>query len=260
MALFFSNSINPLVSTEVVTLDIKKRNPLHAFLLSVIAPGVGQIYNGQLVKGILFFIIRFSLIYLVALTGLQYTLNGLIFIIIVSFLFTVLILVDATVTAWNSNVIVLKKYQRWYYYALMIVVAVILSLTGSVTNTLGIKTVEVLGAAMEPSLQSNDKVVVDIKNRSFSRGDIILFSENDKTYIKRMVGLEGDKLEMSNGNLLVNNQIIEEDYILDQAYSGEYSEIKIPNGHVFVLGDNRANSRDSREFGPIPIEKITSVV
>lgn len=94
------------------------------------------------------------------------------------------------------------------------------------------------------------------------RGDIVVFNppDDDKPYIKRIVGLPGDVVEFADGNVIVNGMRLNEPYIqegITRCPGGICDEpITVPEGHVFVLGDNRRNSEDSRFFGPITVESI----
>lgn len=98
------------------------------------------------------------------------------------------------------------------------------------------------------------------------RGDIIVFNppqQSDKPYIKRIIGLPGDTVSFTAGHVFVNGEALEEDYI-DGAITdcnGRYCDVgPIPEGSVYVLGDNRTNSTDSRRFGLVTMERIIGKV
>lgn len=81
-----------------------------------------------------------------------------------------------------------------------------------------------------------------------------------KSYIKRVIGIAGDHIEIKDGVVYLNNQILEEPYLKQETLTEEkkIKDIVVPNGYVFVMGDNRASSTDSREIGCIPVDKIES--
>ena len=85
------------------------------------------------------------------------------------------------------------------------------------------------------------------------------------SYIKRVIGLPGDHVEIKNGKVYINGEILEEPYIskalkTDMSLGGEFFDIVVPEGYLYVLGDNREASADSRRFGCIPINKIEGKV
>lgn len=95
------------------------------------------------------------------------------------------------------------------------------------------------------------------------RGDIIVFKfpnpHNDpehenKDYIKRVIGLPGDEVIMRNGEVRINGQLIDEPYICEPAWHN--MQVKVPEDHLFVVGDNRNNSSDSREWGSMHIDNL----
>ena len=94
------------------------------------------------------------------------------------------------------------------------------------------------------------------------RGDIIVFNPpngDDKPYIKRVLALEGETVEIRDGSVWVDGIEIDEPYIKDgitDCLSSKCGPEVVPPGNVWVMGDNRRNSSDSRAFGPVPIENI----
>ncbi len=87
---------------------------------------------------------------------------------------------------------------------------------------------------------------------------------NKVSYIKRVIGLPGEHLKIYDGKVYINDELLTEDYLANNIYTtsgnGIYTDVIIPDGYVFVMGDNRPQSSDSRKFGCIPIEKIESSV
>jgi signal peptidase I len=120
--------------------------------------------------------------------------------------------------------------------------------------------VRVDGFSMVPTLQDGEYVLVNrLAYRSHlpERGDIIVFSSpqtTDLDLIKRVIGLPGDTVEISGGAVRVNGQVLEEPYIAAApVYNGEW---EVPDGKLFVLGDNRNDSSDSHAWGLLPLENV----
>ncbi|MGH2615027.1 MAG: signal peptidase I [Thermomicrobiales bacterium] len=95
------------------------------------------------------------------------------------------------------------------------------------------------------------------------RGDIVVFDPprgSDKPYIKRIIGLPGDEVTFDNGHVFINGVMLDEDYIDDRtrcnASRSDACDVVVPEGSVYVLGDHRSNSSDSRAFGVVPVENI----
>ena len=122
--------------------------------------------------------------------------------------------------------------------------------------------------SMVPTLEVGDRVLVNKFIYRFSdpqRGDIIVFrsvAEGGVDLIKRVVGLPGDKVELLHGQVFLNGQRQNEPYVVNKpCVSGRpktcsYGPVTVPKGHYFVMGDNRANSEDSRFIGPVPKKTI----
>ena len=94
------------------------------------------------------------------------------------------------------------------------------------------------------------------------RGDVIVFDPptgSDKPYIKRIIGLPGEEVTFSDGNVFIDGDPLAEDYIEERTRCGARSDncdVIVPEGYVYVLGDHRNNSSDSRVFGPVPVENV----
>jgi signal peptidase I len=119
----------------------------------------------------------------------------------------------------------------------------------------------VLGQSMEPTLHSAQRVVVEKVTYRFMHGprhgDIIVIDIPDQTemLIKRVVGLPGETVEVRGGYTFIDGRQLEEPWILRPG-GRDYGPATVPPLHVFVLGDNRGASNDSRSFGPVPIEYV----
>lgn len=83
-----------------------------------------------------------------------------------------------------------------------------------------------------------------------------------KSYIKRVIALEGDHVRIEDNKVYVNNEILEEEYLSADVVtiSNVFNDFIVPEGYVFAMGDNRTKSTDCREFGCIPLEKIEGIV
>ena len=119
--------------------------------------------------------------------------------------------------------------------------------------------------SMVPTLMVGDRVLANKFIYRFTepaRGDVVLFDSvvegSEDTLIKRVAGVEGDEIRVQGGTLFVNGERQDEpylnQYLPDQ--STPYGPETVPKDHVFVLGDNRGNSGDSRVFGPVPVGNI----
>jgi signal peptidase I len=118
--------------------------------------------------------------------------------------------------------------------------------------------------SMVPTLEVGDRLLANKFIYRFfepERRDIVVFDsvdeDDDQTLIKRVVGLAGDEIQVQGGVLYVNGEAQEEPYLNDTDQSRSfYGPTVVPEGHIFVMGDNRGNSADSRVFGPLPLENL----
>jgi signal peptidase I len=117
------------------------------------------------------------------------------------------------------------------------------------------------GQSMEPSLHSDQRLIVEkvsYRLHGPRRGDVVVFSapqQSEELLIKRVVGLPGETVEIRDGKVYINGTSLDEPY-LDQKTRGHLESMVVPPLHVFVLGDNRSFSNDSRAFDAVPIRNI----
>lgn len=188
---------------------------------------------------------------------------------------------------------VIKEVLEWTY---CIVIAVALALF--IRYYIGTPTV-VKQSSMYPTLKQNQRLVLNRLYRTFhetpQRGDIITFEAPSKSiatgvkavyddepqnifekfcyyvlevnklsYIKRVVALPGEHVQIADGKVYINGEELKEDYLQDnvitEAKSSYLTDFIVPEGYVFAIGDNREYSGDCRAFGCIPFEKIESKV
>ncbi|ENH98259.1 signal peptidase I [Gracilibacillus halophilus YIM-C55.5] len=132
------------------------------------------------------------------------------------------------------------------------------------------------GPSMEPTLQNSDRLIVEKVSKHFTdiqRFDVIVFhATSTRDYIKRVIGLPGETIAYRNDKLYVNDEFVEEPFLAEakqhlaeeESYTTDFTLAEdvpgnyetIPEGYVFVLGDNRPDSTDSRRLGLIPIEQV----
>jgi signal peptidase I len=174
-----------------------------------------------------------------------------------------------------------KSTLREYFES--IVIAVILALF---VRTWVVQAFKIPTGSMENNLLIGDHLLVNkfvfgpsqstperklLPMRDIRRGDIVVFkfpNQPDRDFIKRVIGLPGDMLELRNKKVILNGQALDEPYVhfLDTATGAQevtqydvrerYGPVKVPDGHYFVMGDNRDNSEDSRYWGFLPRDFI----
>jgi len=120
--------------------------------------------------------------------------------------------------------------------------------------------------SMQPTLRPGDRVLVNklaYRSREPRRGELAAFTGPDgrTVELKRIVGVAGDRVAIADGVLEVNGRPRREPYVdYDQVDSVYFGPVTVPAGTVFVLGDNRRNSTDSRDFGPVPRRELIGPV
>jgi len=123
----------------------------------------------------------------------------------------------------------------------------------------------VLGSSMEPSFETGQRLIANkiiYRFDDVKRGDVVILhppSNLSVDYIKRVIALPGETVEIKDGFVYINGKPLSEPYVLDPPrYT--MKQLEVPKGYCFVLGDNRDNSNDSHIWGPLPRDNIIGKV
>lgn len=156
----------------------------------------------------------------------------------------------------------MKRFIHEYYKYFVTLIAVLVVFFGLQAT---IQSSVVLGTSMEPNFETGQRLIVNkiiYKFDELKRGDVVVLrppSDTNAEYLKRVVGLPGESVEIKNGLVYIDGEPLSEPYILD---SPNYTmkKLEVPQGYCFVLGDNRNNSNDSHIWGPLPQGNIIGKV
>lgn len=246
----------------------KPRKPWLAGLLTFFTIGLGHVYAGKPQRGVILFLaksIMLAIMLPLFLIGPPLTL--LIILIICGFAYFIYCLIDSIkIAKENKFDYQIKKYNKWYIYLTCWAVAslIIQPTIGHLIKHNIIQAYKIPSGAMIPTLLIGDHILVDkliYKDNEPQRGDIIVFpypKDPSKDFVKRLVGLEGDIIEIRDKQLYINKELYVESYTINndpktipesQFPRDFFGPITIPQNSLFVMGDNRDNSHDSRFWG-----------
>jgi signal peptidase I len=175
-----------------------------------------------------------------------------------------------------------RKRSFWRELPLLIVIAFAVAL---VIKTFLLQAFYIPSASMEPTLREGDRVLVEklgYRIEEPDRGDVVVFERDlgfvptpqdreslwedvsnafkslfgfptgtSQDFIKRVIAVEGDEVRARDGRVFVNGDRLDEPYLSDGVETASFGPVDVPSGHIFVMGDNRNNSDDSRSFGPV---------
>ena len=270
--------------------SLKPRNGFVAFLLSLVLPGLGQVYNGQPRKAIIFFGLLLILPWLFGITRGTTVFFGLLSLLIIELALRIYIIIDGVINARRQKDYIPKLYNTWYYYLVISFLMVAIYWVYEIRPIVGIQTFKVQTTSNDPTFQPGDCLVADMsayKNRMPDYGDIVIFTRPDgHMYSFRVVGRPNDNLELKDNIVTINGKSGKANFI-KETNSGEMSvtefEEELPNGHkhfiykfkqpfdstksninnilvppnsYYLLGDNRDNAADSRYEGFVNIKRI----
>lgn len=290
---------------EQVVQNRYKRHIWLAVLLSLIMPGLGQVYCGRLKRGLVLNFLNILplpiIIGLFSLSNSPSLMQIVIALILVGGMVQLTAIIDSAFLAKRSAGYQLKDYNSPVVYALLVLIVT----GGSIGSALyirdqGLEAFRVPTASCYPTIVPNDRILANkhaYKRTNPKRGDLVVHIcpfNRHWNYIKRIVAVAGDTVEMKDGWLYVNSQklsrrklpestldniriTVEEKPLEGEVFeetngnmkyniflaesphdktTGNLEKITVPEHHCFVLGDNRNLSTDSRDFGPVPLATI----
>jgi signal peptidase I len=284
--------------------DSARRRPILAMTLSLMLPGLGQVYNGEVYKGALLFALLALLPASSAWLAVEVGGRWLFILVILGVALAIAVylvsVIDAhRVARTRGDGYVLRPYNQAYAYLALFLAGYFFVLTPAVQHTKDawLELFKIPTSSMLPTLWPGDRLFADKHvNRPGApriwRGAVAIFTyPNDRTltYVKRVIGLPGDLVEIRGTAIVVNGRSIQAEPVTDlgsarrnalladhvafreigdrasyltlwnkSAAHGE-SALEVPPGHVFVMGDNRDATQDSRHFGVVPLTDIVGI-
>jgi signal peptidase I len=251
-----------------------RRRPVVAAVLSLVVPGVGQLYNGEVVKANAFYVgtLVVGALWLLGVTGRYFW--GLVVTLALTLLLRFWTVIDAAVVARRRRIVPAHPFSRWPVLA---TVAIALALPPPLLMRAAVvKSFYFPSSSMEPTIQLNERVIADLsyfRHRPLTVGSIAMFrSPVDPSVVlaKRVVAVAGDRVEIRDKQLFVNGQRVDEPWAVhrDPTIGGagvrgkrdHLAPTVVPSGTFFALGDNRDESFDSRFFGPVPLANLAGKV
>jgi signal peptidase I len=225
--------------------NAKGRNRLLAVFLGLMMPGLGQIYNGEMIKGLSFFMIGLSIM-IMGIRQVVFMPDKLLLFGTLATLLACLALYIASIfdaykkASLSDSTFLLKSYNRWYFYLAVLLLGnvITISVYGYVKDNY-LEAFHIPTGSMEPTIKPGDYILADktaYRRMPPKKGDLVIFLSPDdrsKRFIKRIEALPGDIITEPDG-----------------------TRKSVPHGYAYVLGDNRSNSIDSRQMGFLPFGDI----
>lgn len=246
-----------------------KRRPTSAALLSLIMPGLGHVYAGDLRRGLSLIGVEYGVILLAGVFGILSTFYGIASLILLAICFYVFVVISSVRLALINKGYQLQWYNRWYWYlAAFIAVSIFANvLFASRSDILGYETYRIPAGSMEPTLQVGDFITVNTRYQQPEVGDVVVFrypEDRSIPYVKRVAAVGNDTVSINNG-IVSRNGKPEKALLVPRSkrlreLSISMAERQVPDNEVFLLGDWRDNSNDSRFWGTVPVTDVIGKV
>ncbi|MDA0660840.1 MAG: signal peptidase I [Planctomycetota bacterium] len=248
-----------------------RRHPWLAAVLSLFVGPIGQVYGGAAARAVRLWLIGTVLTVTAFVGAVLLPASRLPCLLLLAFGIGIPIFfaTDAFCTVRQRRTMEQKSYQRWWVYC----ISVVLFASGYLTMALFVRSFiaeafVVPSRGMRDTLQPGDKVLVDKTYYNFhsvTRGDVAVFFTDGKgspTWVQRVVAIPGDRIEIREETVYLNGEQLDEPYARfrgPRPPNAEFirlEEMTVPEGQVFMLGDDRRMSKDSRIIGPIDLENL----
>lgn len=274
---------------------ISKRKIGYSILFSILLPGLGQIYNGQLIKGVVILFLWNVILTILEYAGLLNSFLGLVaylLLIVTIFGYTI---IDSVIVAKNSKEYQIQWFNRSYIYvSLIILIFTTRYFTSDYSPLHSYKRFYAVSPNMYPTILVNDNMIVNMdyyNNNQIGLGDVVVYKvpyDSNIFYIGRVAGLPTNQIDLIENELIINGKKHVGKHVKDGMVANEYPtrifqsqlgerdyyyatfkeemefginedyhmEEPIGDQNVFILGDSRSDSYDSRSFGTINIRDI----
>jgi signal peptidase I len=250
-----------------------RKKPVLALICSLLSDGLGQIYNGEMIKGLVFALASWVLL----LLGFSYLMSsflGLILFIALTLAFKIYLCADAFLFARKLlvNTTRPKPPLALRIGAATLILGVVLYITSDsfFKKFLAYHAFKIPSASMCPTICEGDRMVADLRafrGSAPQRGDVVIFLFDSETslHIKRVAAVGGDEVSASHGHVIVNGNSVESPSSAcgippTQSFSFETSPdlapLRVPPNKLFLIGDNLDHSYDSRYYGAVEVSRV----
>lgn len=252
----------------MANLKTKIKRSSVAFILSLLAPGLGHVYDGKTLIGISLWGFGVLLTFAASVFGFLHGFRTALAYLVVGLAFRLAVPVHAAFVAVRQvKTNNMPVHTKQSYLAAALILFTTLAVNFTVSDLLGFRAYKVESQSMAPTVVVGDRIVADLryyKSHPPSRGDVIVFrTPTNEIYVKRVIAVSGDTVEVDAKGATVNGQLLSEPYVIfDKKMESDtdFGPVDVASNKVFVMGDNRDHSFDSRHFGAIDVNRVIGKV